>query len=547
MHSDAALQADLFAPRDLPEPFTGWFASRGWEPRRHQLELLQYAQAGRSALLIAPTGGGKTLAGFLPALLELAAEKAQPKPPVRRGPHTLYISPLKALAVDVARNVEQPVSDMSLPIRVETRTGDTPQSKRTRQKHNSPDILMTTPEQISLLLANADAEHFFGGLRFVVLDELHALAPSKRGALLSLCLARLLKHAPGVVRIGLSATVAEPDRLRAWLMPQSDPDRPALAEYVEGDAGAEPLISILRSEERIPWSGHTTRYAMNDVYGVIRRHRMVLIFVNTRSQAEMTFQGLWSINDDNLPIALHHGSLDKGQRRKVEAAMAAGSLRAVVCTSTLDLGIDWGDVDLVITLGAPKGASRLMQRIGRANHRYDEPSEALLVPSNRFEVLECEAAREAAMGNHQDTSAPEEMKLDVLAQHILGMGCADPFSEDDLFAEITSAYAYRALSRQQFERALQFVATGGYALNTYDRYAKLRKGSDGLWRLAHPRFGQQYRLNVGTIVEAAMLKVRLVKRGRRGPLARGGKVLGEIEEAFIDQLVPGDTFLFAGQ
>ncbi len=550
MRHDPLPMADLFDPPSLPEPFAGWFEARGWAPRTHQLELWAHAKAGRSALLIAPTGGGKTLAGFLPSLIELAAEKqagATPGAP-RRGPHTLYVSPLKALAVDVARNVETPISEMNLPIRVETRTGDTPQSKRSRQKHNAPDILMTTPEQISLLLAYGDAEHFFAGVRFVIFDELHALSPSKRGALLSLCLARIIRHAPDAVRIGLSATVAEPDRLRGWLMPQAgDADPPALAEFVLGQPGSKPEISILESDERIPWSGHTTRYAMSDVYHTIGQHQMVLIFVNTRSQAELTFQGLWAINDDDLPIALHHGSLDRTQRRKVESAMAAGKLRAVVCTSTLDLGIDWGDVDLVITLGAPKGASRLMQRIGRANHRFDEASTALLVPSNRFEVLECEAAKEAAEGNQQDTEPPAILKLDVLAQHILGMACAGPFAADALYAEIRSAYAYRTLSRAQFDKALQFVSTGGYALKTYERYAKLRQTPEGLWRLSHPRFAQQYRMNVGTIVEAAMLKVRLVARGRRRPLGRGGKVLGEIEESFIDQLTPGDTFLFAGQ
>ncbi len=486
----------------------------------------------------------------MPSLIELTQEKANAagNAPTRRGPHTLYISPLKALAVDVARNVETPIAEMNLPIRVETRTGDTPQSKRSRQKHNAPDILMTTPEQISLLLAYADAEHFFAGVRFLIFDELHALSPSKRGALLSLCLARILRHSPNAVRIGLSATVADPDRLRGWLMPQNQGNQTrALAEIVQGQPGSTPDISILKSEERIPWSGHTSRYAMNDVYRTIGQHKMVLIFVNTRSQAELTFQGLWAINEDDLPIALHHGSLDRGQRRKVESAMAAGKLRAVVCTSTLDLGIDWGDVDLVITLGAPKGASRLMQRIGRANHRFDEPSTALLVPSNRFEVLECEAAKEAAERNHQDTEPPAEMKLDVLAQHILGMACAGSFCADALYDELRSAYAYRALTRAQFDHALEFVSTGGYALKTYDRYAKLKQNPDGLWRLSHPKFAQQYRMNVGTIVEAAMLKVRLVRRGRRAPLGRGGKILGEIEESFVDQLAPGDTFLFAGQ
>ena len=532
----------------LPARFEAWFESRGWTPRPHQLDLLDVAGKGKSALLIAPTGGGKTLAGFLPALVDLV-ENADVRPKIKRGPHTLYVSPLKALAVDVARNLEAPNEEMGLGISVETRTGDTPPSKRQRQKLNPPDILMTTPEQVALLLAAKGADRFFEQLKFIVFDELHALITSKRGALLSLGLAALLRHAPEATRIGLSATVADPDLLRAWLMPQHRSDRPALSELILGAAGATPNISIMRSEERIPWSGHTTRYAIGDIYRAIHAHNMALIFVNTRSQAELVFQELWNANDEALPIALHHGSLDKGQRRKVEAAMAQGSLRAVVCTSTLDLGIDWGDVDLVLTLGAPKGASRLMQRIGRANHRLDDPSKAILVPSNRFEVLECEAAREAALENHQDTPPPVGMKLDVLAQHILGSAVASPFNADTLYTEVISAAPYSDLSRADFDAVLEFVATGGYALKTYDRYARLRQTNEGLWRVAHPRIAQQYRLNIGTIIEAPMLKVRLVKggRARRGkPIGRGGRYLGEIEELFIENLAIGDTFLFAG-
>ncbi|MGI9372884.1 MAG: ligase-associated DNA damage response DEXH box helicase [Hyphomicrobiales bacterium] len=532
----------------LPARFEAWFESRGWQPRPHQLDLLDVAGKGKSALLIAPTGGGKTLAGFLPALVDLV-ENAHTRPKIKRGPHTLYVSPLKALAVDVARNLEAPIAEMGLDISVETRTGDTPPSKRQRQKLNPPDILMTTPEQVALLLAAKGSDRFFAQLKFIIFDELHALITSKRGALLGLGLAALLRHAPDAARIGLSATVAEPDLLRAWLMPQQLENAPVLSELILGAAGATPDISILRSEERIPWSGHTTRYAIGDIYRTICSHNMVLIFVNTRSQAELVFQELWNANDEALPIALHHGSLDKGQRRKVEAAMAQGSLRAVVCTSTLDLGIDWGDVDLVLSLGAPKGASRLMQRIGRANHRLDDPSKAILVPSNRFEVLECEAAREAALENQQDTPPPVGMKLDVLAQHILGSAVAAPFNADALYEEIISSAPYADLSRADFDAVLEFVATGGYALKTYDRYARLRKTKEGLWRVAHPRIAQQYRLNIGTIIEAPMLKVRLVKgsRARRGkPIGRGGRYLGEIEELFIENLAIGDTFLFAG-
>ena len=529
--------------RLLPAAFSAWFAARGWKPRPHQLELLANTRGGRSTLLIAPTGAGKTLAGFLPSLVSLSERRG--KAPVGgRGIHTLYISPLKALAVDIARNLEQPVSEIGLNIRIETRTGDTPVHKRQRQKLAPPDILLTTPEQLSLLLSARDAERFFADLDTVVLDELHALVTSKRGDLLSLDLARLRVLVPGLKAIGLSATVAEPDALRAWLVGQGS--GPALADVVTVAGGAKPEIVILDSAERVPWSGHSARYALPEVYAAILKRRMTLVFVNTRSQAELLFQELWRINSERIPIALHHGSLSPQQRRKVEAAMAAGQLRAVVCTSTLDLGIDWGDVDLVVNVGAPKGASRLAQRIGRASHRMDEPSRALLVPANRFEVMECRAALDANYLGAQDTPPMRAGGLDVLAQHVLGMACSAPFDEDVLYREVTSAYPYRALDRTTFAEVVAFVADGGYALKTYDRFARIRKGLDGLWRIAHPQVAQQYRLNAGTILEDPLLNVRVSRSARAGFAGRGGRVLGKIEEYFIDGLAPGDTFLFGG-
>jgi len=572
-------------PPLLPEIFTRWFASRGWTPRPHQLELLAKARAGRSALLIAPTGGGKTLAGFLPSLVELSAlylsphagrgrhtegvagegasrsfpggnaplprsdlQSSLPSPRGRAlgyGLHTLYISPLKALAVDVARNLESPVAEMALPVRIETRTGDTPASKRQRQRRHPPDMLLTTPEQLALLLASADAPYLFGSLRRIVLDELHALVTSKRGDLLSLGLARLFRIAPELTSIGLSATVAEPDDLCRFMVPQRD--QQSRADLIVAQGGAPPDVTMLDSDEHVPWAGHSARYALGELYALIKAHRTTLVFVNTRSQAEGIFQDLWHLNDDNLAIALHHGSLDVAQRRKVEAAMAAGRLRAVVCTSSLDLGVDWGDVDLVINVGAPKGASRLLQRIGRANHRMDEPSKGVLVPANRFEVLECRAAIDAVAANAQDTPAARVGALDVLAQHVLGCACAGPFLADELYREVATAAPYAELTRADFDAVVDFVATGGYALKAYERFARIRQGKDGRWRIAHPMVAQRYQLNVGTIVEADMLKVRLVRSRASKLIARGGRLLGEVEEYFIETLVPGDTFVFAGE
>jgi len=538
----------------LPEIFTRWFVQRGWAPRAHQLDLLAKARDGRSVLLIAPTGGGKTLAGFLPTLVEL--NEAQTPRGLRstgrevhrsQGLHTLYISPLKALAVDIARNLEIPVKEMGLPVRLETRTGDTPASKRQRQRRDPPDILLTTPEQLALLLASPDAPYMFGALKRVVLDELHSLVMSKRGDLLSLGLARLFALAPQLTTVGLSATVAEPDELCRFLVPQPLAGE-RRADLVVAQAGAQPKVTMLDTEAHLPWAGHSARHALGEIYDLIKAHMTTLVFVNTRSQAEFLFQELWRVNDDNLAIALHHGSLDVAQRRKVEDAMTAGKLRAVVCTSSLDLGVDWGNVDLVINIGAPKGSSRLMQRVGRSNHRLDEPSKAVLVPANRFEVLECRAAIDAVAANAQDTPPLRTGALDVLCQHILGRAVGAPFLAEELFAEVRAAAPYAALAKSDFDAAVDFVATGGYALKAYERFAKIRQGKDGRWRITHPRVAQRYRMNVGTIVEADMLKVRLVRSRRSGAMIpRGGRLLGQIEEYFIEMLSVGDTFVFAGE
>ncbi len=539
----------------LPSPFEEWFAARGWAPRPHQLELVSRAQAGLSTLLIAPTGAGKTLAGFLPSLIELAPLKAEGSRRPHRL-HTLYVSPLKALTTDVARNLSIPASEMQLAVRIETRTGDTPSSKRQRQRSQPPDILLTTPEQLSLLIASEHAHVFFEDLQAVIVDEAHAIAPTKRGDLLALALARLRRWAPAHRRIGLSATVADEEGLVDWLLGKGQETKGII---IRAPPGAQPIIDVLDTNARIPWSGHTARHAIPEVYEAIRKAKLALVFVNTRAQAEMTFQELWRVNEDALPIALHHGSLDVAQRRKVEAAMADGKLRAVVCTSTLDLGIDWGDVDLVIQIGAPKGCARLVQRIGRANHRYNEPSRALLAPSNRFEVLECRSAQEAVKEGALDGESRRIGGLDCLAQHIMGCACGEPFDEDELYAEIASTAPYAQLTRSQFDRTIDLVATGGYALRSYDRYRRIvQDPHTNHWKARNPSIAQQHRVNVGAIVESEMLDVRLSHRvGARPrpgtPRGQGtapfvaGRRLGQIEEYFIEGLTPGDTFLFAGE
>ncbi|GAY20601.1 ATP-dependent helicase [Sphingobium fuliginis] len=510
----------------LPEPLEQWFTSRGWTPRRHQIEMLSAARSGDHALLVAPTGAGKTLAGFLPTLADLIENPGE-------GLHTLYVSPLKALAVDVRRNLLTPIEEMGLPIRVETRTGDTPSDRKARQRARPPQILLTTPESLSLLLSYPDSFLMFPGLKTVIIDEVHAFATQKRGDILNLSLSRLQSINPGLRRVALSATVADVDAYRAWLAPDGDI---GAVTPVLGEAGADPNVAILIPEGRIPWSGHSGKYAARQVMEEIERRATTLVFCNTRGLAELIFQELWSVNEANLPIAIHHGSLSIEARRKVEAAMAAGRLRALVATASLDLGVDWGNVDCVIQMGAPKGSSRLLQRIGRANHRLDMASEAILIPGNRFEYLEARAALDAVEAGERDTDDFRPGSLDVLAQHVMGLACAAPFRAEDLLAEVRSATPYGALTEEAFANVLHFIEGGGYALRAYDRFKRLTLGPDGLWRVSHPRFIQQHRLNAGIIVDQPALAVRFAN----------GRKLGTVEEGFAATLSPGDCFFFSG-
>ena len=521
----------------LPERFAHWFEGRGWAPRQHQLEMVGAARSRRHALLVAPTGGGKTLAGFLPSLIELAD-----RPAVRRnrGLHTLYISPLKALAVDVARNLETPVAEMGLDVVIESRSGDTSSSRRDRQRTHPPDILLTTPEQLALLCAWEGARDWFASLRCIVLDEIHALAPSKRGDLLCLALQRLQSFAPEARRVGLSATIEDVDRLRGWLAPGADA---AAVDLIRGGEGVSPRVDILVPEAEAPWTGHHARYAMRDVYAAIQTANTALVFVNSRWQAEFAFEQLWKLNDASLPIALHHGSLSIEQRRKVEAAMVRGELRAVICTSTLDIGIDWGDVDLVIQLSAPKGASRLIQRIGRSNHRMDEPSRALLVPANRFEVLECFAAQGAVADGELDHEPTRSGALDALAQHVMGVACSEPFDLVELYEEVIGAAPFRELKWEDWEAIVDFVGTGGYALRTYDQYRRIALNPDGRWAATSPAVVKRHRMNSGAIVTDGTLSVRIAGKKTLGT----GRKIGEAEESYFEQLSIGDTFAFAGR
>ncbi|GAA4046279.1 ligase-associated DNA damage response DEXH box helicase [Parerythrobacter jejuensis] len=496
--------------------------------------MLAAADAGKHALLVADTGAGKTLGGFLPTLADFCPSRLADAA-AQDGLHTLYVSPLKALAHDVQRNLVTPVEEMGLPLRIETRSGDTPSDRKKRQRTKPPHVLLTTPESLSLLLSYPDSFELFGSLKRIVIDEVHAFATGKRGDLLALSLARLQALAPQMQRVALSATLANPEGFREWLAPWGEIDTVAL---VQGEEGAPAQVEILLpEEERVPWGGHAGTWAVGQLYQTIRKNRTTLVFTNTRFLAEFIFQQLWDVNEETLPIGIHHGSLSKEARRKVEGAMARGELRALVATASLDLGVDWGDIDCVVQMGAPKGSSRLLQRVGRANHRLDQPSRALLVPGNRFEFLEAQAAKDAVDAGQRDGEEFRPGGLDVLAQHIMACACAAPFDEAILLAEIRSSLAYAYVDETVWQRVLNYVATGGYALKAYDKFRRIVRDKQGVWRLSHPEMAAKHRLNAGIIIDSEMLEVRF----------RNGRSLGRVEERFAASLSAGDTFAFAGQ
>ncbi len=510
----------------LPQKFQNWINKRNWGLHTHQIDVLTNSDR-KSQLLIAPTGSGKTLSGFLPTLIELDRVNFS-------GLHTVYVSPLKALAADIKRNLMIPIEEMDLNIRVEDRTGDTTAKTKRRQRIDPPQILLTTPESLALLISFPEANALFANLERIIIDEIHALVENKRGHQLLLAISRLQSISKNLRKLALSATVDHPQEIAGFIS-ENDNNCP----IIFAEPGPDPNISMLQTTASPPWSGAGATYAVPDVLEQISKHKTTLIFHNTRAQAEIFFHNLWLNNQDNLPVAIHHGSLDLAQRKRVEAAITKGELRAVVCTGTLDLGIDWNEVDLVIQVGAPKNIKRLVQRIGRANHTYNTPSKAIIVPANKFEIVECQAALEAVRDKDLDGEPIASGSLDVLCQHILLVACSGKILPAKLFEEIKQIGAYKNLTHEEFKECMGFCIDGGYALKRYEQWHRLKLDHSGNLILRDPRIANKIRMNVGTIQDTETLKVRTHRRS-------GGKPLGEIEEAFAASLTKGDTFLIGG-
>ena len=504
-------------------PIDIWLKKKGWSLYDHQVETLKLIKQGFDVILHAPTGGGKTIGGFMPSIDDFINNNKQ-----SQSFHTLYISPLKALTADVQRNLLNPINDLKLNIKVDTRTSDTSTYNKTKQLKKPPNFLMTTPESFALLMARIDVINLFKNLKFVIVDELHSFFDSKRGHLLSLNLARLRSIKPFQL-IGLSATLKNSDLAAKYLSNNRN------TKLVSTHSKVVPEITILNSENRIPWSGHSPKYALPEIYSEILKFKSSILFVNTRAQAEILFESLWAINNKNKKIAIHHGSLEKELRKKVEKEIVEGQVECVVATSSLDLGLDWGNIDLVMQIGAPKGVARLVQRIGRANHTINTPSRAILVPTNCFEFVECIAAKKCVELNFLEDEKYSEGSLDVLAQHIVGVAISQKFKKEDLYKQIRDAWPYRNLNKEDFEKTLLFVENGGYSLQGYEEYSRLRRNGE-YYEIKDKSLITKYRMNIGTIVEAEMLRLRV-----------GNRYLGNIEEWFINGLSAGNTFIFGGK
>ena len=500
-----------------------WLKKKGWSLYDHQIETLSLIKEGFDVILHAPTGGGKTIGGFMPSIDDFINNNYK-----SQEFHTLYISPLKALTTDVQRNLLNPINDLKINIKVETRTSDTSTYNKAKQIKKPPNFLMTTPESFALLMARTDVINLFKNLKFVIIDELHTFFDSKRGHLLSLNVARLRSIKPFQV-IGLSATLKNTTLAKKYLSNNKN------TKLVSTHSKVTPEITILNSGNRIPWSGHSPRYALSEIYSEILKFKSSILFVNTRAQAEILFESLWAINNKNKKIAIHHGSLEKELRKKVEKEIVEGHVECVVATSSLDLGLDWGNIDLVMQIGAPKGVARLVQRIGRANHTINTPSRAILVPTNCFEYVECIAAKECVELNFLEDEIYSEGSLDVLAQHIVGVAISQKFKKEDLYKQIKEAWPYRNLNIEDFEKTLSFVENGGYSLQAYEEYSRLRRDGE-YYEIRDKSLVTKYKMNIGTIVEAEMLRLRV-----------GNRYLGNIEEWFISGLSAGDTFIFGGK
>ncbi|HEX2836816.1 MAG TPA: ligase-associated DNA damage response DEXH box helicase [Phycisphaerales bacterium] len=536
-------RAAPFAPAALQnhssprERVDAWFEAQGWTVWEFQDRAWRAYQEGCSGLVQVPTGAGKTYAAFLGPLMEMMTESGRDAGK-EAGLHTLYITPLRAVSRDIELALKRPVQEMGLGVRVESRTGDTTSAVRARQRERLPRVLITTPESLCLLLTRENARELFEGLRCVIVDEWHDLLVSKRGSATELALARLRSWCPSLRAWAMSATIPNAEEALAVLVGVPGPQaRPAVV--VRADVARPVHIrSVIPSDmSRLPWAGHMGLNMLPDVIARLDPAVPTLVFTNTRSQAERWFHAIGFARPEWQGVmALHHGSIDRDERERVEAGLKSGAVRIVVATSSLDLGVDFSPVERVLQIGSPKGIARVVQRAGRANHRMGGESVVDCVPTHAMELLEVEAAREAFAVGDLEARTATPSPLDVLAQHLVTCALGGGFRADAMFAEVRTTHSFRTLSRKEFDWALELVTEGG-VLRGYPQFRRVVKCADDVYRVSNPRAAQLHRLNLGTITGAESLEICYAS-GRR---------LGHIDEGFVAHLRPGQKFVFAGK
>ncbi len=515
----------------MKRAFGDWFAARSWKPFKFQREVWKAIGEGRSGLLHATTGAGKTYAVWLGALQAFAPQAPSKKPP----PLTvLWLTPMRALAADTLRALQQPMEALQSDWSAGARSGDTGSAERSAQNQRLPTVLVTTPESLSLLLARADAKDVLGGLRMVVVDEWHELLGNKRGVQVQLALARLRRWNAGLCVWGMSATLGNLQDAMHTLLGGDE------GVLVQGEVPKKLVVDSLLPgrAERFPWGGHLGLTMLPQVIEEIAASSTTLVFTNTRSQSEIWYQAMLEARPDWAgQIALHHGSLDRAVREWVELGLKSGELKAVVCTSSLDLGVDFLPVERVLQIGSPKGVARLLQRAGRSGHAPGRPSRITLVPTHSIEMVEGAAARAAIAAGHIEARSSPLQPLDVLVQHLVTVALGGGFVPDPLYDEVLSTTAYAGLSRESWQWCLDFVAQGGPSLAAYPDYRRVVPDAEGVWRVPDARLARRHRMNIGTIVSDASMAVQYL----------GGARIGSVEESFVARMKPGDCFLFGGR
>ncbi len=540
---EPALPAGATEALPAEERLDEWFASRGWAPFEFQRDVWRAYEGGESGLIHAATGTGKTYAAWMGALLEAMREDAAPRRVRRRAEasplRVLWITPLRALAADTEQALRDPVDALGLPWTVESRTGDTTQARRARQRKQLPTALVTTPESLSLLLCRKDHEEIFADLRLIVVDEWHELLSTKRGAQVEMALARLRRVQPRLRTWGLSATIGNMDVAAEALLglDESGSARPGL--MVRGVVSKEVAVESLIPDtmERFPWAGHLNTRLLPEVMRRLSGAESAIVFTNTRSQCEIWFQSIIAADPTWFEFtAIHHGSLSRKQRESVEDGLKSGRFRVVVATSSLDLGVDFTPVDLVMQIGSPKGVARLLQRAGRSGHQPGRLSQVVCVPTHALELVEVAAARDAIRAGAIESRDPIDRPLDLLAQHLVTLALGGGFTRDDALAELRTTRAYGGLTGEELDWTIDFVTRGGDALKAYPEFARVQFVDDR-YVVTDRRVALRHVLNIGTIVSDATISVRYMSGGR----------LGTVEESFASRLSPGDKFIFAGK